>query len=68
MANAAFQIVPRGIGETKPLSIRFPVDLLRRLDACAAETDNSRSEVVVHMVAWALDQYEEQRAAERQGR
>jgi metal-responsive CopG/Arc/MetJ family transcriptional regulator len=61
-------VVPQGDGPTKPVSLRFPVSLLRRLDACAAATDNSRSDVVFYLLRWALDQYEAQIAQERQGR
>lgn len=66
MANAAMTIVPDNSEEnTTPLSIRFPDDLLRRVDACAAATGNKRSRTVVHLVTWAIDQWEKQQAAAR---
>jgi metal-responsive CopG/Arc/MetJ family transcriptional regulator len=61
-------VVPQGEGPTKPVSLRFPTSIIRRLDACAAATDNSRSDVIFYLLRWALDQYESQVAAERQGR
>jgi metal-responsive CopG/Arc/MetJ family transcriptional regulator len=60
MSAATSPIVPQGVGDTRPLSIRFPSDLIKRLDACALATDNSRSEVIVYLVRWGLDEYKAQ--------
>ena len=59
-------IVPLGEGKTSPLSIRFSEALMRRLDAVAKVTGNNRSETVLHLVRWALDEYGRQRAAEKE--
>lgn len=64
--DATTTIVPDNSGEnTSPLSIRFPDDLLRRIDACAAATGNKRSRPVVYLCAWAVDQWEKQQATTR---
>lgn len=68
MANSALEIVPDNSKvDTEPLSIRFPKDLLRRVDAIAAATGNKRSTTAVHLVAWATTQWEQQEAQRRAG-
>lgn len=58
-------VIPDGEGPTTPLSIRFPQKLIEQLDAVAEATNNSRSEVVLHLVRWGLEEYERQRAEEQ---
>lgn len=60
-------IVPKGEGAGSPLSIRFPKTVLTRIDAAAKATGNSRTETILHLLRWALDEYEAQRAAEAGG-
>lgn len=47
-----------------PLSLRFPQKLLARLDAVAKVTGHPRTDVILHLVRWGLDEYERQRAEE----
>jgi metal-responsive CopG/Arc/MetJ family transcriptional regulator len=47
-----------------PLSLRFPAKLLARLDAVAKATKHPRTDVILHLVRWGLDEYERQRAEE----
>ena len=49
---------------SRPLAIRFPAELIRRIDQVARETHNTRSAIVLHAVRWALDEYQRQRDAE----
>ncbi len=58
-------VIPPGEGPTRPLSIRFPDALLKRVDAAAKTSGNDRSTTVLHLVRWALDEYDRQRAAEK---
>lgn len=58
-------VIPVGEGHGKPLSIRFPLALLKRIDAAAKATGNNRTETILHLLRWALDEYERQRANER---
>jgi len=62
-------IIPkRDRGElSDPVSVRFPKDVLKRIDRAAAETRNKRSEAILHLVEWALEKYEAQREAEEKG-
>lgn len=59
------KIVPQGEGPGSPLSMRFPKALLKRLDACATATGNTRTEVVMHLLRWALESYETERLREQ---
>jgi metal-responsive CopG/Arc/MetJ family transcriptional regulator len=55
-------VVPEGEGVGVPLSLRVPEKLLARLDACAEQTGNPRTETLLHLVRWALTQYENEQA------
>lgn len=59
-------VVPAGEGVAKPLSLRVPEKLISRIDAVAKETGNARTETLLHLVRWALDEYDRQRAEERE--
>lgn len=52
------KVVPEGEGIGHPLSVRYPEKLLARIDACAEETGNSRTDAILHLLRWALDRYE----------
>ncbi len=53
------RIVPEGEGKpSDPVSLRIPEKLLKRLDACASATGNARYETILHLLRWALDEYE----------
>lgn len=57
-AFASKPIVPAGEGPGVPLSVRYPKALLARVDACADATGNSRTDTIMHLLRWALDDYE----------
>lgn len=57
-------VVPEGEGVAKPMSLRVPEKLIERIDTVAKETGNARTETLLHLVRWALDEYDAQRAAE----
>lgn len=57
-------VIPESEGPTMPLSLRFPAKLLARLDAVAKVTGHPRTDVILHLVRWGLDEYERQRAEE----
>jgi metal-responsive CopG/Arc/MetJ family transcriptional regulator len=44
--------------------LRFPEKLLVRIDKCAKATGNSRTDTVLHLIRWALEEYEKERGAE----
>lgn len=52
-------------GPSRPLALRFPVALIKRLDRAAAATGNSRTQVIIHLLRWGLDRYEQARAADQ---
>ena len=58
-------VIPEGEGPGKPLSLRVPEQLLKRIDVVAKETRNSRTDAVLHLLRWALSKYESEREAER---
>lgn len=55
-------IVPPGEGAGVPLSIRYPKGLVDRLDVCAKETGNTRNDTIMHLLRWALTEWEQQTA------
>lgn len=44
-------------GEMTNTSVRLPGDLVKELDRIAEESNYSRSEVIHHFVAWAVEEY-----------
>lgn len=57
-------VVPEGEGIAQPMSLRVPKKLVERIDAVAKATGNPRTETLLHLVRWALDEYDSQRAEE----
>lgn len=57
-------VVPAGEGLAQPMSLRVPKKLIERIDAVAKATGNPRTETLLHLVRWALDEYERQREEE----
>lgn len=55
-------VVPDGEGDAKPLSIRFPEGLKRRIDEVAKKTGNDRSTTILHMVRYALKEWDRREA------
>lgn len=58
-------VVPEGEGVAKPLSLRVPERLIERIDAVAKATGNPRTDTIMHLLRWALDEYDRQRAEEK---
>lgn len=58
-------IIPQGEEIGVPISIRFTKQLLKRIDAAAKATGNNRTDVIQHLVRWALTEYEHQRGSEK---
>lgn len=61
-------LIPRGFGdrEAKPRSTRWPADLMRRVEKVSKETGHDYTTALFHLLTWALDEYDRQRAAEKQ--
>lgn len=60
-------IIPPGEGVAKPLSMRYPEQLLKRIDAIAKETRHTRTDTIMHLLRWAVTRYEEEHDAEKRG-
>lgn len=59
-------IVPKGEeGDSRPLSIAFPREMLVRIDRIKKATNNSRSAVIKHLLRWALEAYDKLREEEK---
>jgi metal-responsive CopG/Arc/MetJ family transcriptional regulator len=59
------KILPPAEGETTQFGIRAPISLVERLDAVAKESGHSRTDVVLHFLRWALQEYESEKKAKR---
>ena len=46
------------------MSLRVPERLIERIDAVAKATGNPRTDTIMHLLRWALDEYARQRAEE----
>ncbi len=55
-------VVPEGEGVGTSVTLRVPEKLLARLDACAKVTNNSRTDVILHLLRAALTQWESTQA------
>lgn len=58
-------VVPEGEGTGVSVTFRMPEKLLARLDACAKATNNSRTDVILHLLRAALTQWESEHAASK---
>lgn len=63
-------LIPQGWGERedKPRSTRWPAGLMARVMRIAAESDQDWTDALFHLVKWACDEYDRQRAAEKKGK
>lgn len=53
-------VVPSGEGPASAaITFRLPKKLLERVDRCAKETQNNRTDTIQHLLRWALSRYEE---------
>lgn len=53
-------VVPEGEGPASDaITIRMPKKLLERVERCAKETQNTRTDAILHLLRWALGRYEE---------
>lgn len=55
----------RGKEELVTTSLRLPKAMLKDLDETAEEQDLSRTEVMVHLLRWALEQYKSEKKGKR---
>lgn len=58
-------VVPPSEGPSRVLSLRVPQRVLERVDAVAEDTGHDRTATVLHLLRWALDEYDRQRATEK---
>lgn len=52
-------------GELEILTLKVPAKLKARIDAAAKATANNRTQTMLALMRWALDQFEAQREEER---
>lgn len=52
-------------GSLEVLTLKVPVKLKARIDAAAKQTGNNRTQTMLALMRWALDQFEKQREEER---
>jgi hypothetical protein len=66
----ALPMIPKGFGEREDhtRSQRWPQDLAKRVEKIAAETQQDFTTALFHLVKWACDEYDQQRAAEKKGK
>lgn len=58
-------VVPPSEGPSTVLSVRVPQRLRERIERVAEETGHDRTTAVLHLLRWALDEYDRQRAEEK---
>jgi metal-responsive CopG/Arc/MetJ family transcriptional regulator len=52
-------VVPEGEGPlSEAITIRMPKKMLERIEKAAKETENNRSDTILHLLRWAMAQYE----------
>lgn len=51
-------------GELEVLTFKVPAKLKARIDAAAKETGNNRTQTMLSLMRWALDEYEAQKTGE----
>lgn len=51
-------VVPPGEGDNVPLSFRCPAKLKARIEAIAKATNNSQTDALLHLLRWAVSEYE----------
>jgi metal-responsive CopG/Arc/MetJ family transcriptional regulator len=62
-------VVPEGEGKlSQAITLRMPKKLLERVERCAKDTANNRSDTVLHLLRWALGAYEASRAEHEKGK
>lgn len=54
-------------GELEVLTFKVPKKLKARIDAAAKETGNNRTQTMLSLMRWALDEYDAQRSDEKKG-
>jgi metal-responsive CopG/Arc/MetJ family transcriptional regulator len=52
-------------GPLEVITLKIPKKLKGRVDAAAKTTGNNRSQTILALVRWGLDEFERQRAAEK---
>jgi hypothetical protein len=52
-------VVPEGEGPlSDAVTVRLPKKMLERIERAAKETENNRSDTILHLLRWALAAYE----------
>lgn len=52
-------VVPEGEGPlSQAITVRLPKKLLERIEKCAKETANNRSDTILHLLRWGVSAYE----------
>ena len=59
-------LIPQGWGEReeKPRSTRWPKSLMARVEKVAKESGHDYTTAMFHLLKWALDEYDAQRAGD----
>lgn len=53
------EVVPEGEGPlSEAVTVRLPKKILERIEKCAKDTENNRSDTILHLLRWALGAYE----------
>lgn len=55
-------------GPLEVITLKIPAKLKARVDAAAKMTGNNRSQTILALMRWALDEFEAQRTAEKGGK
>lgn len=53
-------------GPLEVITLKIPKKLKARVDSAAKATGNNRSQTILALVRWGLDEFERQRAAEKE--
>lgn len=61
-------VVPPSEGPSSVLSVRVPQRLRERIEAVAEATGHDKTTTVLHLLRWALDEYDRQLAEESRKR
>ena len=57
------RILPPSEGATTQISLRMPNAILVKLDGIAEDSGHPRSDVIMHFLRWALQEYEAEQQA-----
>lgn len=55
-------------GPLEVITLKIPAKLKARVDAASKATGNNRTQTILALMRWALDEFETQRAGEKGGK